>query len=230
MKATFKRTMTAIFAAAMCAVPMVSVMSASAAGIEMVQSSGKIKGDEPIYCSTMPISNFNSNLEGKTILTGNASDIANIRSKGYNRNDLVAETIVMPETKIVGTYGNGKGYLEGYNKDMVCETIVMPETKIVGTYGNGKGYLEGYNKDMVCETIVMPETKIVGTYGNGKGYLEGYNKDRVCETIVMPETKIIGTYGSNVKTQGVKEKEYLNAYNQVAGHAIKTTTVGVNSF
>ena len=27
-----------------------------------------------------------------------------------------------------------------------------------------------------------------------------------------------------------KDKDYLNAFNQVAGHAIKTTTVGVNSF
>ena len=33
--------------------------------------------------------------------------------------------------------------------------------------------------------------------------------------------------GTDVYAKG---KDYLNAFNQVAGHAIKTTTVGVNSF
>ena len=76
-----------------------------------------------------------------------------------------------------------------------------------------------------------------------------YNPDRTAVTIinnpshmvtyVFPETVITGTYGTNIKG-GIYERNnapevlqaddvvYLNAYNQVAGHAIKTTTVSVN--
>ena len=79
------------------------------------------------------------------------------------------------------------------------------------------------NRPNAMVTYVFPETEIVGTYGSN--LKNGNLKNMV--TYVFPETEIVGTYGSNVKTPSIKEKEYLNAYNQIAGHAIKTTTVGV---
>ena len=88
-------------------------------------------------------------------------------------------------------------------------------------------------------TYVFPDTVITGTYGtNIKGGI--IDRDpRHMVTYVFPDTVITGTYGTNVKgdmfdrldaPQVLKDddKVYLNAYNQIAGRAIKTTTVGVN--
>lgn len=223
MKVNFKKMVTSIAVTAMCAVPMTSLLNANAADREMINKSNRNNVNAPICRSTMPspISEFDPESTGITIVNGLSTKVAvtgrnmstcvdpdgtvytNCTEIVFDRvngyDSAAIVTYVFPETEIVGTYGNGNDYFAGYGKDWVCETIVMPETKIVGTYGNGK--------DWASEHIVMPETKIIGTYGNGK--------DAVCETIVMPETKIVA-------------KEYLNAYNQIAGHAIKTTTVGVN--
>ena len=172
MKVNFKRMITVLAATAMCAVPMTSAMSASAAPDD---SDGFDMSTEYVMVSK----NKQSKLE---------EELRKIKIEAFQASiaDRKKVDLSFPER----------------------EPDPKPDYSRVktGIVAGGKGYLEGYNKDMVCETIVMPETKIVVK-----------ENDSACETIIMPETKIV-----------VKGGEYLNAYNQIAGHAIKTTTVGVN--
>jgi len=90
-----------------------------------------------------------------------------------------------------------------------CETgrtPIVPVSTLIGTR-TGIDFGKGIDRPIVNKaTCVDPDGT---TYEN-------------CTEITFEETEIMGTYGNNF------DRDFLNAYNQIAGHPIKTTTVGVN--
>ena len=115
----------------------------------------------------------------------------------------------------------------------------VKQTAIAYSYNPDRTAVTIINNPSHMVTYVFPETVITGTYGtNLKSGIINRDPSQMV-TYVFPATVITGTYGTNIKG-GIYERNnapevlqaddvvYLNAYNQVAGHAIKTTTVSVN--
>jgi hypothetical protein len=143
-------------------------------------------------------------------------------------------------TMAVSATANAAGKIQNSAKTenkILVENV--KQTAIAYSYNPDRTAVTIINNPSHMVTYVFPETVITGTYGtNLKSGIINRDPSQMV-TYVFPATVITGTYGTNIKG-GIYERNnapevlqaddvvYLNAYNQVAGHAIKTTTVSVN--
>lgn len=168
MKVNFKRMITVLAATAMCAAPMTSAMSASAAGRSYSLAKADKQAEEAYVAELLTLVSS----EDVAIVKGEAS---------FTLQDSIKEQS------------------DNVFNNSVFEMISKEESSM--------------------EVAISPMV-------TGLNFNDKIGDNMV--TYVYPPMTIVGTYGTNTNSLNLRDDMFFNKYNQRSGHAIKTTTVGVN--